>query len=198
MSFLGTVLELDEGSRLTGVGLLPLARELDSRAGTVYLHVVPLPWGDDATTASGAAATFMPATLATIGGNQPDGSSWFATFQIAPDDRDSVWVERTADAAILRALNLIGVDDENVWGQALTADALQSAYRDAGTGDVSDWSLSDLLTGFLIELTNTSLTTVVANSRKPALPEEDAAELRRARLHDLLHSWAATYEGPTA
>ena len=43
MSYLGTILELDDGSRLTGVGLRPLARELSYRDGTVYLHVVMLP-----------------------------------------------------------------------------------------------------------------------------------------------------------
>jgi hypothetical protein len=69
MSYLGTILELDDGSRLTGVGLRPLARELSHQGGTVYLHLVMLPAGGDATTASGAAATFMPATLATIDGN---------------------------------------------------------------------------------------------------------------------------------
>ena len=198
MSYLGNVLELDDNSRLTGVGLRPLSRELSYRAGTVYLHVVMLPAGDDATTASGAAATFMPATLATIDGNQPDGSTWFATFQLAPDDRGSVWVEKTADAAILRALDLIGIGEENIWGQALAADDLRSAYRDAGAGNVSDWSVSDLLTGLLIELTNADLATVVADSGSPALPEEDLAALRRTRLHELLTSWAATYEGPAA
>ena len=195
MSYLGTILELDDGSRLTGVGLRPLARELSYPGGTVYLHVVMLPAGDDATTASGAAATFMPATLATIDGNQPDGSTWFATFQFAADDRDSVWVEQAADAAILRALNLTGIGDENVWGQALRADDLRSAYEGAGAGDVSDWSVSDLLTGLLLELANTDLATVVALCGRPASHEGDG-ELRRTRLHDLLSSWAATYEGP--
>lgn len=197
MSYLGTILELDDGSRLTGVGPRPLARELSHQGGTVYLHVVMLPAGGDATTASGAAATFMPATLATIDGNQPDSSTWFATFQFAADDRDSVWVEQAADAAILRALNLTGIGDEDVWGQALRADDLRSAYEDAGAGDVNDWLVSDLLTGLLIELTNTDLTTVVADSGRPELRDREG-EPRRTRLHELLTSWAATYEGPAA
>lgn len=154
-----------------------------------------LPAGGDATTASGAAATFMPATLATIDGNQPDGSTWFATFQFAADDRDSVWVEQAADAAILRALNLTGIGDEDVWGQALRADDLRSAYEDAGAGDVNDWSVSDLLTGLMIELTNTDLATVVADGGRSTPPDEEG-EARRKRLHDLLISWATTYEGP--
>lgn len=195
MSYLGTILELDDGSCLTGVGLRPLAREHWYQDGTVYLHVVMLPAGDDATTASGAAATFMPATLATIDGNQPDGSTWFATFQFAVDDRDSVWVAQAADAAILRALNLTGLGEGNVWGQALRADDLRLAYENAGAGDVSDWSVSDLLTGLLIELTNTDLATVVADSGRSALRDGEG-EPRWTRLHELLTSWAATYEGP--
>ena len=193
MSYLGTILELHDGSRLTGVSLRPLARELSYADGTVYLHVVTLPAGDDATIASGAAATFMPATLATIEGNQPDGGTWFATFQLAADDRDSVWIEQAADAAILRALNLTGVSDESVWGQVLPASDLRRAYEEAG--DVSDWSVSDLLTGLLIELTNTDLANVVSDCGRPA-PPDGAGEARRVRLHQMLASWAATYVGP--
>lgn len=195
MSYLGTILELDDGSRLTGVCLKPLARDLVHRDGTVYLHVVMLPAGNDATTASGAVATFMPATLATIDGNQPDGSTWFATFQLAADHRDSVWVEQAADSAILRALNLTGMGEGSVWGQALRADDLRSANEVAGDYDVSDWSVSDLLTGLLIELTNTDLAIVAADSGRPPQGER-AGETRRTRLHELLMSWAATYDGP--
>lgn len=169
------------------------AKSRSETDGTVYLHVVMLPAEEDATTASGAAATFMPATLATIDGNQPDGNTWFATFQLAADDRDSAWVEQAADAAILRALNLIGLGDENVWGQALRADDLRSAYEIAGAGDVNDWSVSDLVTGLLIELTNRDLASVVVACGRSAPPDAEV-EARRTRLHDLLASWAATYE----
>lgn len=196
MSYLGTVLELDEGSRLTGVGLRPLARDLSQRTGTTFLHVVMLPTGVDATAASGAAATFMPATIATINGNQPDGTSWLATFQFAAEGCSPEWAEQTADASTFRALNLIGLDARNAWSQPLTADDLRSAYDHAGAGDVGDWPISDLLTGLLVELTNTTLAKVVADSFGPA-SGEDEPEVRRTRLHQLLASWAATYEGPT-
>lgn len=163
----------------------------------MYLHVVTLHAGDDATAASGAAATFMPATLATIDGNRPDGSTWFATFQLAADDRDPLWAKRTADAGVLRALDLTGVDGEYLWGLALRASDLREAYADADAGDVSDWSVADLLTGVLIDLINISLATVVAGCE---IAGNDASrrEHRLTKLRDFLDSWAARYDGPEA
>lgn len=196
VTYLGTLLDLSEGSRLTGVGLRPLAREITSRTGTVYMHVVVLPDGDNASVASGAAASFIPAALATMDGNQPDGSTWFATFQFSADDRDTAHVERTADAAILRALELTGPGEHEVRGQPLRTDDLRSAY--ACVGDVSNWAVIDLLTGLLIELTNADLAAVVADDADATSATESAEERRRARLHRLLHLWASTYEGPAA
>lgn len=197
MSYLGTILELEHGSRLTGVGLCPLAGETSHLDGTVYLHVVTLETGDDSTTASRATATFMPATLATIDGALPDGSTWFATFQLAADDRDPLWVKGTADAAVFRALALTGVADDDVWGQALRVRELRQAYEDAGAGDVGGWSVVDLLTGLLIDLTNTDLATVVTQCDGPGT-STDRSDHRRSRLHEMLSSWAATYDGPEA
>lgn len=197
MSYLGTILELEHGSRLTGIGLRPLAREVMQTHGLVYLHVVTLYAGDSATAASGAAATFMPAALATIDGNQPDGGTWFATFQFAADDRDPLRAKRTADAGIMRALDLTGVDGEYLWGLALRASDLREAYAEAGAGDVSEWSVADLLTGVLIGLANISLATIVAGCESAGHPNT-RREHRLTRLRDFLDSWAATVEGPEA
>lgn len=196
MSYLGTLLEFAEGSRLTGVALLPLAKEIRFLEGSVHLHVVMLPDGEDPAVVSAAVTTFMPATLATASGNDPDGATWFATFQLAMDDRDSVQVEQAADAALHRALDLTGFDDHDSWGQRLSGADLREAY---GTlGDVTDWNLSDLLTGLLIELTNVDLAVVVAADGPDTALEKEHDERRRARMHDLLFVWAATYRGPDA
>lgn len=192
MSFLAGVLELDEGSRLTGIGLRPLAREVFSCDGSVYLHVVDLPQGTDATAASGAVARFLPSALATLDGNQPDGSTWFATFQFAVNDQDSLWVMRTADAAIFRALELTRVDTTEVWGQLFRAHALRDAYGEIV--DVRDWSIADLVTGLIVELTNTDLMEVVASAGEmngsDAVPEE-----RRSKLRQFLDVWSSA-NGP--
>lgn len=192
MSYLGGLLEFEEGASLTGIRLQPLAREIASSTGTIYMHVVMLPRADNSKAASGAVSRFLPATLATIEGNQTDGSTWFATFQLALDDRDTLRIQRTADAAILRALDLTGLDDDDVWGTLVTVEDLRAVYDEVG--DVSNWTIADLLTGLLIELTNTDLADVVGDD--PNSAAADASEFRRGRFRELLDSWAATYEGP--
>lgn len=52
MSYLGNVLGLDYGSRLSGFGPGQLACELPHEEGMAYLHVLMLPAGDDPTDAS--------------------------------------------------------------------------------------------------------------------------------------------------
>ncbi|CCH78210.1 hypothetical protein BN12_2620025 [Nostocoides japonicum T1-X7] len=194
MSYLGNRLELDERSSLTCIGIRPLAHEIVATSGTIYVHVVILPEGSSSTVASGAVAAFLPATLATISGDQTDGPSWFVTFQLAVDDRDAARDEHTADAALLRCLELTGLDTGDPVGQPLRAEELRAAYD--AVGDVSDWTISDLLTGLLIELASIDLADVVADGSLPAPSAGDTAALRRERFHGLLSSWATDCQGP--
>lgn len=191
MTYFGTLLDLSEGSRLTSIGLRPLAGEETSRDGTISMHIVVLPDGNDPAVASGATSTFMPAAFAVIDGNQPDGSTWFAIFQIAPDQHDLDRIERTADASMLRALELTGLIDHDVWGLTIPAANLREEYADLG--DVSSWSIIDLVTGLIIELATLDLAAVVEGD---SATSETAAELRRSRLNEMLMIWAATHGGP--
>jgi hypothetical protein len=185
MTYIGSLLELDEGSRLTSIGLRPLAQEEISRDGAVSMHIVVLPDGDDPAAASGAVSTFMPASLAVIDGNQPDGSTWFAIFQLAADQHDLTRVTQTADASMIRALELTGLIDHDLWGLTIPADDLRAEYDDLG--DVTSWSITDLLTGLIIELATQDLSAVVEGD-----DEDTSTELRRARLNEMLMTWAAS------
>jgi len=196
MSYLGTLLELPHGSRTSFIGLHPFAKESTTRHGTVYLHIVALPDGSDLAAAGGATSTFLPTALVTIQGNQPDGSTWFALFQLAEGEHDIDALEGVADAAILRALSLTGLDESDVWSLTITADDLRAEY--AELGDVTSWSVSDLLTGLIIELVTEDLAAAFAGGDDPTTGLETAAELRRERLQSLLVAWAETYEGPAA
>lgn len=186
MSFLADVLELDEGARLTGIGLRPLAREASHTDGSVYVHVVHLAQGSDAGAPSGAVASFLPSALATIDGNQPDGSTWFGIFQLAVSDQDSLRVMNAADAAIFRALELTAVDTTEIWGQLFRLGALRGAYGDVA--DVHYWPIADLVTGLIVELTNTDLAEIVASSTTECA--ELAGERRQESFRRLLDEWA--------
>ncbi len=196
MTFIGTLLDLAEGSRLTGIGLQPLAREILDTDGSVFVHFVRVSAGDDATTAGAAVTAFLSAAVASVTGNEPDGSTWFALFQFGPDGQDPDWSAETADAAVLRSLDLTRVSDEETWSLVLTAPELRDLYANAA--DVADWSVPDLLVGLLIELTNADLADLVDEASHPALTGEDLRDHRRNRLHEALAGWAATYEGPDA
>lgn len=195
MNYLSGVLALPEGSRLTGIGLRPLASESTDRRGTLYMHLVELADAENPSAAAGAVATFLPTALATIDGHQPDGSTWFAAFQLVIDDHDALRMKRAADAVITRALDLARVARDAPHGCPLTVDELHDAYADAG--DVTEWALTHLLTGLLLELANIDLLDVVAAANTPMSAGDDPDENRKTQLQGRLMSWAATYEGPT-
>ncbi len=198
MSFLGTWLELDEGSRLTDIGIQPLAHELRNRDGWVYAHFVRLPGIGDADASSGAVTRFLESGVATIHGNEPDGGSWMTVFQFAPADVDGEWANVTANDALDRALDLCGVSSEDVSWQGFTADELRDAYRDTGADTVADWSVCDLLVGLLVELTNTDLAEVAKGACDLNLKGDDLVAHRIQHLCTRLAAWASTHDGPEA
>lgn len=136
MSYLGTVLGLDEGARLTGIGIQPLAREITDSDGYAFAHIVRMSHGDDASEAGSAVTVFLTTAIACLSGNEPDGDTWFGIVQYAPSHFDAELAECTADAAISRALGLTRVSDSDVSSVAFTAGELREAYPAAGAGDV--------------------------------------------------------------
>lgn len=196
MSYLGTVLDLDEGARLTGIGIQPLAREITDTDGYALAHVVRMPHGDDASEAGSAVTAFLTTAIACLSGNEPDGDTWFGIVQYASSHFDPELAEYTADAAISRALGLTRVSDSDVSSMAFTARELREAYPAAGADDVAFWSVPDLVVGLLIELTNADLQELVESSSHPTLTGDGLVEHRQQRLQAALHAWAATYEGP--
>ncbi|WP_157083972.1 hypothetical protein [Millisia brevis] len=198
MTGLVTALAVEEGSRLTSIALRPLAGTSAERDGSIYMHVVMLPGGDNAAAAAGAVATFLPAALSTLEGTSPDGGTWFATFQLVVDDRDWVRTRRLADAAIRRALALAGIDDDTMRGCHLSGAALREEYSEVG--DVGDWSLIHLLIGLVLELADRDLAEVVAEVAAEVLAGVEpasgpAVERRHESLLRLLATWAIELGG---
>lgn len=197
MSFLGTSLALDEGSRLTGVGIEPLAYDLRHRNGSVYAHYVSLAGIEDADSTSGAVTRFLPSSVASIHGSQLDGSSWFVVFQIAPADAIQESSGVRANDGVRRALALCRVNDKEVAWRGFTADELRDVYLEAEAGSVADWSVSDLLVGLVIELTGTGLADVVDDaSHHPVLEGDDLADQRIEHLCARLDDWAGAGDAP--
>ena len=196
MTDLASALAVENGSRLTSIGLRPLARTATNRHGSIYMHVVLLPEGDNSTAAAGATATFLPAALATLEGTSPDGGTWFATFQRVVDDRDWLRTRGLADAAIRRALALARIDESTLRGCHLSAAALHEEYN--GVGDVGDWSLTHLLIGLILELANHDLAEVVTEVVAEVDAETESAptvERRHESLLRLLATWAIELGG---
>ncbi|MBE9404263.1 hypothetical protein M4D54_02000 [Brachybacterium sp. p3-SID1565] len=87
MSHLGNLLELPEGSRLTGVtlhdvGIMP--RHLWMAA---HLQVVLLPETAEPSASAGALSAFLPEVFASLHGTSPDGGSWAAFLLLPRSDR---------------------------------------------------------------------------------------------------------------
>ncbi|MFD1826762.1 hypothetical protein [Mumia zhuanghuii] len=150
----------------------------------------------DADATASAVAAFLPTAIASLHGVEPDGGSWIAEFQYAPAGFGVQPAEETAAAAIVRALALTGVSADDVSMVPFTAGELREPYESAGSSDVSDWSVPDLMIGLIVDLTNANLSEVVESATDRALSGDALAEHRQQTLRAVLHGWAATYEGP--
>lgn len=193
MSRLGTLLELEDGSRLTDVALYPLGEDHPQHAhlgegcaqGTVYFHVLTPQTAHDPASLASAVAAFLPSRLATISGYRPDGRTWIATAQLGPHDIEDLNAGPAADAGLGRALGLTGTRTGRFKGVALPARMLTAAYE--GEGDVEVWSVSELFIGLLVELTNVDLDEIV--DRVNAGTREGWS--RRDLLERQLAEWSA-------
>jgi hypothetical protein len=209
MSYLGTWLELADGARLTSIGLTPFSRDVTDQDARIFLHRVRIDADLDGATVAGALAAFLPSSVATLAGNEPDGRTWGAVVQYAPEvgvppmvraraDRGLPRLTRSvADAGVRRALGLISVDGPVVAATFSDID-LRIPYTDAGA-DVTDWGAVDLVVGLLYELaTDVDLGDLASEVANGDLADENGRDYRAERMHELLLEWAATYEGPRA
>ncbi len=174
---------------------MPFAREVADGAGHVVLQIA-VGLSQPSTVSVGAVSRFLAGTVATINGNQPDGSEWFATFQYVDSRTDGAWLCDASSAMLDRALSLTGVDVEAVRGHALGWSDLQAVYDLHGIEGIADWSSCDLVLGLIINLSRGDLGRLVAEVDDLTLATADRAVRRRQQFEALLHEWAAFYTGP--
>lgn len=184
MSHLGSLLDLPEGARLTGVGLQPLEELLPDPGSTAHLQLAILPETPEPSACSGALTAFLPEVFATMHGSTPDGGSWAAFLLLPHGGPLKILREGVALAPLRRAMNLLGLSGEAQRSVPLTQKALQWAYWQKKTSSVADWSMDDLLLGLLVELTDVPLLDAVD------LAEGVESGGRRDHLMSLLESWA--------
>lgn len=209
MSYFAARLDVAEGARLTGVGLMELAREASAMQARFVMHTYHLDASADPRTSTGALAAFTPAAVATLTGEEPCGEPWGAVIQYLPEvgvapllralgDRGRPLAARgLADAATRRASTLTRVTGRTDTATFTEAD-LRIPYVRAGAL-VNDWNAMELLVGLLYELvSNADLATIVDEVTHPDLAAEVQRDYRDSRLHELLQGWASTYEGPRA
>lgn len=125
MSHLGSLLDLPEGARLTGVGLQPLEELPLDRTAAAHLQLAILPDTPEPSAYSGALTAFLPEVFATMHGSTPDGGSW-AAFLLLPHGRPlKIPRDGVALAPLRRAMNLLGLTGEARRSVPLTQKALQ-------------------------------------------------------------------------
>lgn len=192
MSRLGSLLDLEDGSRLTDVALYPEEYALSvasgrasHQAGAIYLHVLTPHSTTDPHSLAGVISSFLPTRLASIAGYRPDGTTWIATAQYARHDITQVTSRPVADAALRRALDLTGIRAGRFSGFALPLNLLGEAYE--GTGYVTDWTIDELFLGLVVELTTGDLPEVL-NAGNSAAGRRVS---RREMFEGLLDDWSA-------
>lgn len=145
MSFLGTLFQLPEQSRLTDVTILPREGLPPRESATAFVQWMVLPKCLEPDVHAGALAAFVDDVIATTSGTTPEGDGWIALFLLARDDGDThvlvtdvaefIPEGRTALAPVRRALRLTGIEATNIQTRAFQAGALAAAFR-AGGGQV--------------------------------------------------------------
>lgn len=185
-----------EDTRLMGVVLMPLWRELRDAFGAVAMHTVHGS-NDAGGTAGPAVARLLPSALAVIHGNDGDGGEWFAVFHHV-DSSDEMVEPEDVDRPFVRALDLVGVGTERIYGASFTHHDLELHYPEHDLGTVSSWSSMDLLQGLIINLTVGDLSVVVENATDESVPQESRAARRRELLDEALRAWATVHSGPEA
>lgn len=188
MSHLGMILDLPEGSRLTGVALHPLTVPSWAQCSTAHLQIVHLPETAEPSATAGALSVFLPELIASIHGTSPDGGSWAAFLMLTYSEPRVIPRDAIVLAPLRRAVNLLGLDGAEARSLPLTDKALQWAYWQKNTSTVDDWSIDELLLGLLVELTDVPLRDAVEFAEGS---DEAGPRGRQERLTSLLESWAS-------
>lgn len=199
MSQLGPILDLPEGSRLTGISLHNYEDLGLLSATVVHLQTIRLSNRSDPTAYAGAISAFLPQAFATIHGNTPNGDGWCAVFLLsAPLNEHAPFVleDRAALAPLQRALDLTGISPQRLRSVPMTEKLLRSLYERGGAEVDVLWGIPDLVLGLLVELTGTSITEVVELALDGDASGTQVQAPERERLEARLLDWAATYEGP--
>lgn len=199
MSQLGHILELSEGSRLTGVSLHPLDEFDLANVNTLHLQIIRLEGRSDPSAFAGALSTFVPQLYATIHGNTPYGDGWIGLLLLSMDlgpDHPFILGDLAALAPLRRALDLTGIRPRSVRNAPMTENRLRSLYESAAAEVGVLWGIPDLVLGLLVELTGTPLPEVVELAQDDDADSDQVRAPERERLAARLMEWAAIYEGP--
>lgn len=202
---LPTVLALDDDSRITAIALTPYAKENTDVVASFVIHRVRFDDDVAPTEAIGALAAFLPATVVTLAGFEPNGSTWGATVQMQQVSQSTkqqhdarpfphaLWEVGTA--ALDRAQHLTGLHGQSV---RYVFDQSELVRRfEADGAEVHGWSAINLLVGLSIGAAiSTDLATLSAVVDAPDLPYDHRTDHVTQALHHQLREWAATYEGP--
>lgn len=199
MSQLGPILDLPEGSRLTGISLHDCEELGLLAATTVHLQTIQLSTRSDPTAYVGAISAFLPQAFATMHGNTPEGDGWFAVFLLSAtlgEHGPFILEEQAALAPLRRALDLTGVSPRSLRSVPMTEKLLRIRYEKADAEVGLLWGIPDLVLGLLVELTGTALTEVVELAQNGDASGTQVRAPERERLQAQLMDWAATYAGP--
>lgn len=189
MSHLGDLLDLPEGSRLTGVTLHDDVIGPWPRWMAAHLQVVLLPKTTEPSASTGALTVFLPEVFASLHGTSPDGGSWAAFLLLPRDDRQVIPHDKIALAPLRRALGLLGMEGASARSVPLTERALQRMYWQTDTPDADGWPAEEMLLGLIVELTGVPLTQAVEFADRGSVDAGPA--IPRQRLVSLLESWSA-------
>lgn len=199
MSQLGQLLELPEGSRLTGVSLHPLDEFDLLNVNVLHLQIIRLEGSSDPSALAGALSTFVPQLFASIHGNTPYGDGWIGLLLLSVDvgpDHPFILGDLAALTPLRRAFDLTGIHPRSVRNVPMTEGRLRGLYT-SGAAEVNAlWGIPDLVLGQLVELTGTPLREVVDLAQGDDSSDNQVHATQRDRMEARLMEWAATYEGP--
>lgn len=195
MAYFFDMLDLPEGSRLTGVWSNawvdpPIRDEVAAGA------LIALGDGQDPVVESDFTSSHLPFNTGGLYGVLPDGGGWVFILQKAPDDaatrlaqRDDPWW--VLDDGLERALDA-NPEAELVAMKYWTSEELVAAYEEGNVepGDVAGWPVADLLKGLLAECCAVPLGRIVAGKANGcAFPGETHACEHDVFL-DVFANWA--------
>lgn len=161
------VIDWPEDSRLSGMGGAPQGRGTGLDGVVSFLHI-DLPDGQQGNAESTMAHAHLPHAGTSIHGTYPDGSEWMVLTQVAIVDPVQGFAT-FADAAEAfttesRRYRQLNPDAWLVSRVLHSREQLLRGYSDRGitSAVLIDWSIDELLAGWICEMCNVDLPAVVA------------------------------------